>query len=125
MHPDDLKTLWLCRECGRNFIFHSDVEDHKSHFQHSKMVLRDLHGGRETPAVFTRGRMSLGFRLNGRVSRIVVEYEYYPASGAIHYVDVRYTDSRFQSIVEDNRGMMKNIDNYLRRLLKQDQSAGL
>ena len=125
MHPDDLKTMWLCRECGRNFIFHSDVEDHKRHFSHSKMMMCDLPAGRETPMVFTRGRMSLGFRLNGKVSRIVVEYEYYPASGAIHYVDVRYTDTRLQSMVEDNLGMMKNIDNYLRRLLKQDQSAWL
>ena len=69
MHPDDLKTLWLCREFGRNFIFHSDVEDHKRHFRHSKMIMCDLPAGRETPAMFTRGRMSLDFRLNGRMSR--------------------------------------------------------
>ena len=125
MHPDDLKTLWLCRECGCNFIFHSDVEDHKRHFRHSKMMMCDLPAGRETPAMFTRGRMSLDFRLNGRTSRVVVEYEYYPSSGAINYVDVRYTDGRLQSMVEGNPGMMKNIDNYLLRLLKQDPSARL
>src|SRR5688572_28870467 len=125
MHPDDLKTMWLCCECGRNFIFHSDVEDHKRHFRHSRMMLRGLHAGRETPAMFTRGRMSLGFRLDGRVSRVVIEYEYYPSSGAIHYVDVRYTDSKLQSMVEGNPGMMKNIDDYLRRLLNQGQSIRL
>jgi hypothetical protein len=28
MHPDDLKTIWICHECRTVFIFHSDVEDH-------------------------------------------------------------------------------------------------
>ena len=125
MHQDDLKTMWLCCECGRNFIFHSDVEDHKRLSGHLKMMLCNVPAGSETPAMFTRGRMSIGFRLNGRVSRVVVEYEYYPATGAIRYVDVRYTDSRLQSRVEDDRSMMKNIDNYLRRTLKHEQSAWL
>jgi hypothetical protein len=29
MHPDDLKAIWICRECRTVFVFHSDVEDHK------------------------------------------------------------------------------------------------
>lgn len=69
--------------------------------------------------------MSLEFRLNGSVSRVVVEYEYYPSSGTINYVDVRYTDSRLQAMVEGDPGMMKNIDIYLRRILKHDPSARL
>lgn len=122
MHPDDLKTMWMCSDCGRNFIFHSDVEEHKRNFRHTKMTLRGLSSNGVTPAMFIRGRMSLGFRLNGSVSRIVVEYEYYPSSGAINYVDVRYTDTRLQSMVESDPKMMKNIDGYLRRRL-QDQTT--
>jgi len=125
MHPDDLKTIWLCCECERNFIFHSDVEDHKKLFGHSRMMLCKLPVGREKPAMFIRGRMSLDFRLSGNVSRVVVEYEYYPSSGTINYVDVRYTDSRLQAMVEGDPGMMKNIDIYLRRILKHDPSARL
>lgn len=118
MHPDDLKIMWMCYECGRKFVFHSDVEDHKRHFKHTKMMLCDLVSSRKAPALFTRGRMSLGFRFNGRVSRVTVEYEYYPSSGAIRYVNVWYTDSKLKSMVEDDLQMMKNIDNYLRKLLK-------
>lgn len=118
MHPDDLKTMWLCCECGCKFVFHSDVEDHKAHLNHSKMMICDLAGSRKDPALFTRGRISLGFRLDGRPARLIVEYEYHPSSGAIRYVDVKYTDSRLRSLVEGDPGMMKNIDNYLRRLLK-------
>jgi hypothetical protein len=124
MHPDDLKLIWMCYECGRKFAYHSDVEDHKKNYNHSKMMLRDL-TSRKTPAPFTRGRMSLGFRVSGRMSRVIVEYEYYPASGTIKYIDVRYTDSKLQSMVEGNSQMMKNIDNYLRRLLKPSSSARL
>jgi hypothetical protein len=124
MHPDDLKTMWLCSECGRKFVFHSDVEDHERQFNHPKMMLCNLAGLKKAPALFTRGRVSLGFRLNGRVSRVIVEYEYYPASGAIRYKDVRYTDSNLRSMVEGNAGMMKNIDNYLRRLLKPTRQPG-
>jgi hypothetical protein len=124
MHPDDLKTIWLCFECGRKFVFHSDVEDHERHFNHTKMMLYDLASGRKSPAPFTRGQISLGFMLGGRPSRVIVEYKYYPSSGAIHYVDVRYTDSELQSVVEGNPAMMKNIDNYLRKLLKPGRQSG-
>jgi hypothetical protein len=110
--------MWLCRECGRKFLFHSDVEDHKKQMGHSKMMLYDLAGGKKSPEPFTCGRVSLGFRFKGRMSRVIVDYKYYPSTGAIYYVDVRYTDSRLQSMVENNPEMMKNIDNYLRKLLK-------
>jgi hypothetical protein len=37
MHPDDLKAIWICHECRRVFIFHSDVDDHEDLTGH-KMV---------------------------------------------------------------------------------------
>jgi hypothetical protein len=30
MHPDDLKAVWICHECHKIFVFHSDIDDHKS-----------------------------------------------------------------------------------------------
>ena len=124
MHADDLKIVWLCYECGRRFAFNSDVENHKRQYKHSKMKLCNLRAnGVSLPPWFTRGRMSLGFSLNGKMSRIIVEYEYYPSSGAINYVDVMYTDSKLKSTVEDDPEMMRNIDNYLRKLLTKNISA--
>jgi hypothetical protein len=119
MHPDDLKTMWLCCECRRNFLFHSDVEDHKKEFNHSKVMLCTIPDRRKSPAFFIRARTSLTFKLNGKASKIVIEYQYYPSSGSIDYVDVRYTDKQLQSKVEGSPEMMKNIDNYLRRVLKE------
>jgi hypothetical protein len=121
MHPDDLNMLWLCCECGRRFAFNSDVEEHKRQFNHLKMMLCDLQArAKKAPPLFTRGRMSLDFRLNEEVSRVIVEYEYYPSNDTINYVDVRYTDSKLKSMVEGNPDIMKNIDNYLHRLLPRN-----
>ena len=69
--------------------------------------------------MFIRGRISLAFKLDRKPSRIVIEYQYYPSDGSIDYVDVRFTDKQLQSKVESNPEMMKNIDNYLRRVLNE------
>jgi hypothetical protein len=37
MHPDDLKAVWICHECHKVFVFHSDVDDHEGLSGH-KMV---------------------------------------------------------------------------------------
>ena len=123
MHPDDLNMLWLCRECGRGFAFHSDVESHKKQFNHSTMLLYDLQG--KEKALFTRGRMSLNFRIGGRPSKITVEYEYNPSDGAINYIDVRYSNDQLRSVVESDPSMMRKIDNYLRKALNQKTSVRL
>jgi hypothetical protein len=68
--------------------------------------------------------MSLNFRVGGRVSQVTLEYEYYPSSGAINYVDVRYSDDALRSMVEEDPAMMKNIDNLLRRNLNQRLPVG-
>jgi hypothetical protein len=119
MHPDDLKTMWLCCECKQNFLFHSDVEDHKKEFNHSRVMLCNIPETRRSPALFVRGRMSIGFRLNSKTSKIVIEYQYYPSNSVIDYVDVRYSDKQLQSKVERNPEMMKKIDNYLRKVLNK------
>ena len=119
MHPDDLKTIWLCCECKRNFLFHSDVEDHKREFNHSRVMLCNIPETRRSPALFLRGRMSMGFRLDSKTSKIVIDYQYYPSDGSIDYVDVRYTDKQLQSKVEGSPEMMEKIDNYLRKVLNE------
>jgi hypothetical protein len=34
MHPDDLKVIWICYECKKVFLFHSDVSDHEESTSH-------------------------------------------------------------------------------------------
>jgi hypothetical protein len=125
MHPEDLKTVWLCWECRRNFLFHSDVEDHKREFKHSKVMLCNISETARSPMMFIRGRSSISFKLNSsKTSKIVIEYQYYPSTRAIQYVNVLYTDKKLQSRIESDPEMMKNIDNYLRKVLNK-RSASL
>jgi hypothetical protein len=125
MHPEDLKTVWLCWECRRNFLFHSDVEDHKREFNHSKVMLCNISETARSPMMFIRGRSSISFKLNSsKTSKIVIEYQYYPSTRAIQYINVLYTDKKLQSRIESDPEMMKNIDNYLRKVLNK-RSASL
>ena len=124
MHPEDLKTVWLCCECRRNFLFHSDVEDHKRQFNHSKVMISNISESARSPMLFIRGRSSISFKLNGKTSKIVIEYQYYPSTGVIQYVDVIYSDKKLQSKLEGDPEMMKNIDNYIRKALNK-RSASL
>jgi hypothetical protein len=122
MHPDDLKTIWLCCDCGHSFLFHSDVEDHKKQFNHSTVVLCTIPERTRSPIFFVRGRISIGFKLSSERSKVVIEYQYYPSSGSIDYVDVRYSDVGLQSRIEKDPQMMKNIDNYVRKVLNDRSS---
>lgn len=125
MHPEDLKTVWLCWECRRNFLFHSDVEDHKREFNHSKVMLCNISETARSPTMFIRGRSSISFKLNSsKTSKIVIEYQYYPSTRVIQYINVLYTDKKLQSRIESDPEMMKNIDNYLRKVLNK-RSASL
>ena len=122
MHPEDLKTMWLCCECRCSFLFHSDFEDHRKEFNHSRVMLCNIPATKKSPSLFIRGRISLVFKLSHKPSKIIIEYQYYPSNGFIEYVDVRYSDRELQSKVEENPRMMEKIDNYLRRLLS-DRTA--
>ena len=124
MHPEDLKTLWLCCECTRNFLFLSDVEDHKREFNHSKVMLCNISETERSHMLFIRGRISISFKFNEKTSKIVIEYQYYPSTADIDYINVVYSDEKLQSKIEGDPDMMKNIDNYLRRVLNK-RSASL
>lgn len=45
MHPEDLKTIWICVECLQRFIFHSDWEDHQLQTGHYSIKKYDLISG--------------------------------------------------------------------------------
>lgn len=127
MHPEDLNTIWQCGECGRNFAFYSDVEFHKAKFNHSKIISSDFRAGSKEPAWFTRGQTTLAFRLaDGAMARVMIEYKYYPSSDDISYVGVTYSDKRLEYMIEGDPRVIRNIDSYLRRLIRQsDRSVGL
>jgi hypothetical protein len=80
------------------------------------MTLYDLKEGNKIPAKFTSGKISLGFKVEGKLAQVIIKYKYYPSNDSISYIDVEYTDPKLQSMIENNADMMTNIDNYIRRV---------
>jgi len=125
MLMDDLNTIWRCCDCGRNFVFDSDVEDHKKEFNHSCMKSYDFAIDNKSLVEFTSGRASLSFKIEAnKLAIITIEYKYYPYDDSVTYVDVKYTDAKLQSMIEGNKVMMRNIDNYIRRLEQSSARKG-
>ena len=46
MNDKDLNIVWVCTQCSQNFLFYSDVQDHRASTDHSKIYKFDLHSGR-------------------------------------------------------------------------------
>ena len=117
MHDDDLNTIWRCCDCGRNFVFSSDVEDHKKEFSHSCMKSYNIVVGNSNSLVeFTYGKAALNFKINDKLAIVTIEYKYYPYDDSLTYIDVIYSNTKLRSMIEGNKDMMRNIDNYIRRL---------
>lgn len=123
MHPEDLKTIWVCSNCGRNFAFRSDAEDHVEQFNHSGMQSYDFSIKRKSRTLerFVQGNAKLNFKVDGKVASVFIDYKYYPSKDSISYIDVRYTDEKLQTMIENDPEMIKKINNYIRRL-EQRQS---
>ena len=127
MHPDDLKTIWECRECGRRFFYHSDVANHVKESRHLDMVSRDLHARRAEDSVFLRRNVSLTFRLDNRPARVEIDCKFYPSTESLVYTSVSYTSEKLQRMIEGSEEMMNKVDRYIRNLfqaqLSQDPST--
>jgi len=46
MNDGDLNIIWVCTQCNQNFLFYSDMQDHRSSTAHSKIYKFDLLSGR-------------------------------------------------------------------------------
>ena len=46
IRPEDLKNIWICRDCHSSFAFVSDLDDHKKETMHKKIMRIDLETGK-------------------------------------------------------------------------------
>ena len=42
----DINVVWTCTECNQNFLFNTDIQDHKTNTGHSRIYKFDLMTGR-------------------------------------------------------------------------------
>ena len=123
VHPDDLKTIWECHDCGRKFFYYSDIAYHVRELRHSKVVSRD-YSRKIRDAVFVRRNISLSFKIEGSRSTLDVECKYYPSTEAIVYNSVSYSDKKLQRMIEGKPEMMGKVDRYLRELFRGQALKG-
>lgn len=58
MHPDDLRVVWRCHDCGRSFVFNSDADDHVREFDH-KMETLEITSKKIRPSGSIHGQRSV------------------------------------------------------------------
>jgi hypothetical protein len=124
LHPDDLKTIWECHECGRRFFYHSDIANHYREYRHSRVTSRD-YSRKRRGAEFQRKSVSLSFRVDGQNEQLLVECKYYPAAQSIVYTSVSYSNKRLQEMIEGRPEMMNKVDKYLRQLFQAQAANGV
>lgn len=45
MRDEDLKIIWICKDCKDKFVFISDVDDHKMKYNHINILRFDMESG--------------------------------------------------------------------------------
>jgi hypothetical protein len=73
---------------------------------------------------FEYGQVTLDFKMDGKIEQAIFNYKYYPHADAIDYIDIKYTNSKLRSLIENDAKMMENIDSYIRKLLGKKRSQG-
>lgn len=124
MHPDDLKTIWECQDCGRKSFYHSDMSSHSREFGHTRIVSRD-YARKKRDAVFVTKNISLSFRVEGKKAKMEVECKYYPFTESIVYTNVSYSSEKLQQMLENRPEMMSKVDSYLRKLFNAQGADNL
>lgn len=118
MHPDDLKVIWQCKDCGRGFLFHSDMVAHENESRHRRIATMNMPSsatGRLQE--FYDGNLVLDFRIAGTLAKMLIRYRHFPSLDRVVYRDVEYSDKRLKDMVETQPVLMAKIDSFLRNKL--------
>jgi hypothetical protein len=67
------------------------------------------------------GKVAINFRVQGKKSTAQFHYKYDPDDEGIDYINIEYTEPVLQTLIENNRKMMENVDNYIRNLLLKER----
>jgi hypothetical protein len=73
---------------------------------------------------FEYGQVTFDFKMDGKIERAIFNYKYYPHDDVIDYMDIKYTNPKLRSLIENDAKMMENIDSYIRKLLEKKHSQG-
>jgi len=70
------------------------------------------------------GQVTFDFRIEGKTEKATFDYKYNSSNHDLDYIEIRYSNPKLQTLIENNPKMMENIDSQIRNMIEKRRLSG-
>ena len=70
------------------------------------------------------GQVTFDFRIEGKTEKATFDYKYNSSNQDMCYIEIRYSNPKLQTLIENNPKMMENIDSQIRNMIEKRRLSG-
>ncbi|MFZ0695940.1 MAG: hypothetical protein WAM88_02240 [Nitrososphaeraceae archaeon] len=70
------------------------------------------------------GQVTFDFRIEGKAEKATFGYKYNNINNDMDYIEIRYSNPKLQTLIENNPKMMENIDSQIRNMIEKKRLSG-
>jgi hypothetical protein len=70
------------------------------------------------------GQVTFDFRIEGKTEKATFGYKYNSRNHDMDYIEIRYSNPKLQTLIENNPKMMENIDSQIRNMIEKRRLSG-
>ena len=70
------------------------------------------------------GQVTFDFRIEGKAEKATFDYKYNSSNHDMDYIEIRYSNTKLQTLIENNPKMMENIDSQIRNMMEKRRLSG-
>jgi hypothetical protein len=70
------------------------------------------------------GQVTFDFRIEGKAEKATFGYKYNSGNHDMDYIEIRYSNPKLQTLIENNPKMMENIDSQIRNMIEKKRLSG-
>jgi hypothetical protein len=70
------------------------------------------------------GQVTFDFRIEGKTEKATFDYKYNSSNQDMDYIEIRYSNPKLQTLIENNPKMMDNIDLQIRNMMEKRRLSG-
>jgi hypothetical protein len=70
------------------------------------------------------GQVTFDFRIEGKTEKATFGYKYNSRNHDMDYIEIRYSNPKLQTLIENNPKMMENIDSQIRNMIEKKRLSG-
>jgi hypothetical protein len=70
------------------------------------------------------GQVTFEFRIEGKTEKATFGYKYNSSNHDMDYIEIRYSNPKLQTLIENNPKMMENIDSQIRNMIEKRRLSG-